>query len=132
MNTPTQSSLHRTLDAFALAYVQCALWSTTDDSDASGGRPLDDNFDESDVAEETLQRMIDDCRQFQDDNRADLDACGLSVERQGHDFWLNRNGHGSGFWDEGSDPVFRRLSDASKVWGEFNLYLGDDSQIQGS
>lgn len=131
MTTETQSSLYRTLDPFALAYVQCALWSSHDNADESGGCPLDDNYDESDVAEETLQRMIDDCRQFQDDNRADLAACGLSIERQGHDFWLNRNGHGSGFWDEGSEPVFRRLSEASKVWGTFDLYVGDDNQVHG-
>ena len=58
MDNPTQSGLHRTLDAFTLAYVTCALWSTYDNADESGGRPLDDNFDESDIADETLQRTI--------------------------------------------------------------------------
>jgi len=119
-------------DKFTRAYIDCALWSSYDNSDESGGEPFDRNYSARDIAPETLQRMADDCRQFQDDNRADLDACGLTLERQGHDFWLNRNGHGSGFWDEGSDPVFRRLSDASKAWGSFDLYLGDDDQIHGS
>jgi hypothetical protein len=76
--------------------------------------------------------MAEDCRQFQADNAEDLSESGLSTERAGHDFWLNRNGHGSGFWDEGIAPVFRRLSAASKVWGTFDLYLGDDGMIHGS
>lgn len=119
------------LDRFTQGYIDCALWSSTDESDETGGEPMDRNYSFSDIAPETLNRMAEDCRDFQDDNRQDLDDCELSFERQGHDFWLNRNGHGSGFWDEGDDPVYRRLSDASKVWGEFNLYVGEDDMIHG-
>lgn len=116
------------LDSFTRAYVECALWSTCD----TGGEPFDRNYDPDDIAPETLARMAEDCRQFQEDNAADLSESGLSDSRAGHDFWLNRNGHGSGFWDEGNEPVFRRLSDASIAWGTFDLYLGDDGQIYGS
>lgn len=120
------------LDRFTQGYIDCALWSTLDQSDENtGGEPMDRNYSFDDIAPETLARMIEDCRGFQDDNRQDLDDCELSVERQGHDFWLNRNGHGAGFWDEGRDPVFRRLSQASKVWGTFDLYVGDDGMIHG-
>ena len=120
------------LNSFARAYVECALWSTNDNSTESGGHPLDKNYGPKDIAPETLARMAEDCRQFQEDNAADLTESGLSDERAGHDFWLNRNGHGSGFWDEGNDDSFRRLSDASHVWGTFDLYLGDDGQIYGN
>lgn len=119
------------LDKFTTAYIECALWSSTDNSDDTGGEPLDHNYDTSDIAPETLKQMSEDCEAFQRDNREDLDACGLSLERQGHDFWLNRNGHGSGFWDEGNDPVFRKLSDACKAYGRFDLYIGDDGMIYG-
>jgi len=119
------------LDRFTQGYIDCALWSSTDESDETGGEPMDKNYSFSDIAPETLARMVEDCRSFQDDNRKDLDDCELSFERQGHDFWLNRNGHGSGFWDEGDDPLYRRLSDASKVWSEFNLYVGKDDMIHG-
>ena len=119
------------LDRFTQGYIDCALWSSTDESDETGGEPMDKNYSFSDIDPETLARMVEDCRSFQDDNRQDLDDCELSFERQGHDFWLNRNGHGSGFWDEGNDPVYRRLSDASKVWGTFDLYVGDDDMIHG-
>lgn len=125
------------LDKFTRAYIECALWSTNDNADDTGGSPLDDNYDISDIAPETLARMISDCEQFQADNRADLDNCDLSLER-GHDFWLKRNGHGSGFWDEGYrkdasiNAALKRLSDASKAWGTFDLYIGDDELIHGS
>lgn len=128
MNITTDS----TLDTFTRAYIECALWSSNDNADEQGGSPLDANYGVSDIAPDTLARMMQDCASFQSDNREQLDECGLSLERQGHDFWLNRNGHGSGFWDEGRLPVFSALSDASKVWGSFDLYIGDDNQIHGS
>ncbi len=121
---------YRELDAFTRAYVECALWSTTDESTESGGEPFDKNYGPEDIAPETLARMAEDCRQFQENNAADLCESGCDDGRAGFLFWLNR--HGSGFWDEGNDPVFRRLSDVSKVWGTFDLYLGDDGQIYGS
>lgn len=131
MNTQTA------LDSFTRAYVKTALWSSNDNATEQGGEPFDRNYDETDIAPETLARMAEDCAAFRADNEADLDACGISSERAGFLFWLNRNGHGSGFWDEvggGHElrQVFMRLSEASKVWGSFDLYLGDDGQIHGS
>ena len=119
------------LDRFTQGYIDCALWSTLDGSTTSGGYPLDEDFTWEDIDTETLALMVEDCRSFQDDNRQDLDYCELSFERKGHAFWLNRNRHGAGFWDEGCAPVYSRLSNASKVWGEFNLYVGDDDMIHG-
>ncbi len=126
------------LDQFTRAYVECALWSSTDNADDQGGEPLDANYDAGDIAEETLASMAADCEAFQRDNQADLDNCDLSLDRQGHDFWLNRNGHGAGFWDEGYrkdasvNEALNRLSEASKVYGSVDLYVGDDGKIHGS
>ena len=123
-------------DKFTTAYIECALWSSTDNSNEQGGKPLDANYDETDIHPETLMRMAGDCREFQDENHASLDACGLTLERQGHDFWLNRNGHGAGFWDEYSSgpehDACARLSKASKVYGTFDLYIGVSGMIHGS
>lgn len=120
------------LDQFTRSYIEAALWSTTDNADESGGQPFDANYLPTDIHPDTLARMAEDCRQFQDDNREALDETGRTEARLGFCFWLNRNGHGSGFWDEGREPVFRKLSDASKAWGTFDLYLGDDGMIHGS
>lgn len=111
------------LDSFTAAYVECALWSSTDDD----GEPLDSAYTVDDIAPEALRQMVDDCRAFQADQTADL--IGMSAEQAGHDFWLTRNRHGAGYWDRGLGAVGQRLTDAAHVWGEVWLYVGDDGRI---
>ncbi len=53
------------LDAFTAAYIVCALWSSTDNSTPSGGEPLDQNYDVTDIAPESLERIKSDCERFQ-------------------------------------------------------------------
>jgi hypothetical protein len=121
------------LDEFTRAYIEAALWSTNDDDD----KPLDANYDPDDIAPDTLATIIADCRRFQADNAADLALAykrypqkEWSPEAQaGHDFWLTRNGHGTGFWDRGIGKVGDQLTDASRKCGEVNLYVGDNGKI---
>lgn len=119
-------------DEFTLAYIKCALWSTNDESNEQGGDPLDDNYGPEDIAAETLETMLADCKRFQEENADDI-AAGedrldySTAEHAGHDFLLTRNGHGCGFWDgDWPEEVGERLTEASKAFGEFNLYVGDD------
>lgn len=113
------------MQTFLSAYIECALWSSTDDN----GEPLDANYYESDISEKTLTEMEADCLDFQEANRALLDASGLAQDQQGHDFWLTRNGHGAGFWDRGIGEIGTKLTDASKVYGSVDLYVGDDGKL---
>jgi hypothetical protein len=109
---PTSELLSK-LDPFTDAYVVCALWSSNDESDESGGEPLDKNYGASDIAPEALQSMIKDCLDFQEAN-AELLAQAGNDEQNGHDFWLTRNGHGAGFWDRGyPDAIGNALTDAA-------------------
>jgi hypothetical protein len=114
------------LDEFTRHYIVCALWSSTDESDESGGNPLDDNYGVEDIAPETLQKMIDDCAKFQA-QAGELITSDLPLA--GHDFWLTRNGHGAGFWDGDWPDEGEALTKLSKTFGEVNLYVGDDKQI---
>ena len=115
------------LDTFTEAYLTCALWSTNDESTPQGGDPLDDNYCVEDIAPDTLAAMAEDCRAFQEGHREDIVA---DLGRAGHDFWLTRNGHGAGFWDgDWPEEVGERLTEASKTYGEFDLYVGDDGLI---
>lgn len=41
---------------FLRGYLECALWLGTDESDDSGGRPLDENYT---IAEDNYQRTWD-------------------------------------------------------------------------
>jgi hypothetical protein len=127
------------IDAFARAFLECALWSSSDDD----GTPLDAQYDIQDVAPETLEKLVDECKQFQtsqawqaalagDDPRTDRPqgyGCNLE-ESAGYDFWLTRCGHGAGFWDgDWKEPHASALDELSKQFGNVDLYVGDDGKI---
>jgi hypothetical protein len=124
------------IDDFTKAYIEAALWSSTDDA----GNPLDNGKHE--LAEETRAKMAADCAQFQteqaewlaEDYRTAARAShGCTVEESaGHDFWLTRCGHGAGFWDgDWEEPAATKLTEASKEFGNVDLYIGDDGLIYG-
>jgi len=119
------------IDNFTRAYIECALWSSNDESDESGGSPLEDNYSITDIAPETLQSIIKDCQNFQENAAEELAASGLNDERAGHDFWLTRNHHGAGFWDEDLGAIGKILTDKAHAYGGIDLYVGDDGQVHG-
>ena len=124
-------------DEFFQAYVTTALWSSNDESDESGGYPLDANYSADDIAPETLAEMRADCDRFYAENYEALNCDGVTYGsdfgqdgRGGHDFWLTRNHHGAGFWDgDWPKPQAKILTDAAHAFGERNLYIGDDGMI---
>lgn len=110
------------VDDFTMGYIECALWSSTDNSNPSGGDPLDENYGPEDIDPKTLDEMIADCKAFQEHEAADLGKARTPGEN-GYDFWLTRNRHGAGFWDRGLGEVGTRLTKAAHVYGEVNLYV---------
>lgn len=124
------------LDAFTSAYIEAALWSTNDESDESGGEPLDKNYDASDIAEKSMRRIISDCASFQeryghliyDDDSPAISKYGAD-EMAGHDFWLTRNGHGSGFWDGNWPKHGEELTAAAEEYGNVDIVVGDDGEL---
>ncbi|NSZ73902.1 hypothetical protein G6L74_09130 [Agrobacterium tumefaciens] len=128
---------------FFRSYVGTALWSSNDESDESGGEPMDANFDISDLVPATLESMLADCARFYDANKAHIHCDDAPLARDfegsiaareaamaGHDFWLTRCGHGAGFWDgDWPEPAASALDTASKEFGNVDLCVGDDAQI---
>ena len=113
------------LASFTRAYIDAALWSSTDDD----GEPLDKEYGGSDIVSDTKARMERDCASFYEKygNLLPKDDQG------GHDFWLTRNHHGAGFWDgDYEEPDATTLTNAAHAYGEFDLYVGDDGEIHGS
>lgn len=111
---------------FLNAYVACALWASMDDA----VNPLDSKYTAADIAPETLEKMKDDCGDFQLQYGY---LIGPDLAEAGHDFWLTRNGHGAGFFDgDWEKEIGERLTEASHKFGEFSLYVGDDGKIHGS
>jgi len=111
------------LDVFTRAYLECALWSSTDDN----GVPLDQEHTIEDIESNTLGKLVSDCEAFQRDNMGHIIG---NLEQAGHDFWLTRNGHGAGFWDgDWRDDLGKILTDRSEAFGQIDLYIGDDGKI---
>lgn len=105
-------------------YVETALWSSTDNSNDSGGDPLDDNYSSSDVTKDALKKMRKDCDNFVNLAYGLMAATGGDDGQHGHDFWLTRNGHGAGFWDRGyKDRMGDELSEIAKSFGSQDLYV---------
>lgn len=139
--------LETNFDEFHDSYVEAALWSSTDESDESGGRPTDENYSSDDLDDECKALMRKDCTTFiersvklllvaerlYDTGRwAKPHGRSSVVTMAGHDFWLTRNGHGAGFWD-GDWPkgIGEGLDAIAKTFGEFNLYVNDSGTISG-
>ncbi len=114
------------IEEFVRAYVEAALWSTTDDNEV----PMDTNYGPEDMAEEAMAEATAECCVFWDENIQDLE--GLDPAQAGHDFWLTRCGHGVGFWDRDLGELGKRLTEASQRYGEKWLYVGDDGLIYSS
>lgn len=102
-------------------YLICALWSSTDNSDEQGGDPFDDNHDLEDIAGESIDQAEKDCQAFKQANATDL--ADWDDEQAGHDFWLTRSHHGTGFWDRGKGEVGQRLTLAAQQYGALTLTL---------
>lgn len=114
----------------AIHYMIAALWSSTDNTDDTGGEPLDANYSIDDIAPETATAMRAECSAFIADNWETIRATEQAAEQCGHDFWLTRNGHGAGFWDRGYDVLLGdALTRAAHECGPRDLYVGDDGKV---
>lgn len=113
------------LAAFIAGYEVCADGDEMDSGDVEGIGWHGD----------TLKQFADDCLEFARENVLDLVASGLDARRAGCDFWLTRNRHGAGYWDEGYresaeiNAALTRLTDAAHAYGTADLYVGDDGWI---
>ena len=105
------------LDEFTRGYFEAVEWL------------LDDGVNRDKIkgfSRDAVKRGAADCAQFQRDNAARLavyrHATGRSYTHAGHDFYLSRNGHGTGFWDRVVQPwqveTLQALHTAARDAGE--------------
>jgi hypothetical protein len=105
------------LEAAMRGYLECALWSSTDED----GKPLDSAYSVDDIGQDWIEEARGEVVDFLADNWADV--ADLEAAQVGHDFWLTRNRHGAGFWDRGLGERGQRLTDAAHAYGESDLEL---------
>lgn len=119
------------MDPFTRQYAETALWSSNDESTPQGGEPMDKNYSIENLAPETLEKFMQDCKSFREQAGDLIARSGYDDEQAGHDFWLTRNHHGAGFWDGDikDKQVADALTELSHKFGEVDLYIGDDGQI---
>lgn len=124
------------LDSFIAGYEDAA------DSDSTHEMLVGDDRADDDYIigwhADTIKQFASECWEFASENVLDLVASGLDARRAGCDFWLTRNRHGAGYWDEGyrqsdeANAALRRLTEASHASGPAELYVGDDGWIYQS
>lgn len=121
------------LDTFTRAFIEAMFWTE------SGKDDIAEDAGFSDLAGRTLQALMDDCARFQRENAVLLESAyqrdGYDAAQAGHDFWLTRNGHGTGFWDRDAldaDDLGARLAATCGFKTDFDqldVYVGDDGKI---
>lgn len=115
------------MDPMLKSYLECALWSSNDQSRDDGGDPLDKNYGIEDIDTASVEAARKDCEAFLAKH---ADLIGDRLDRAGHDLWLNRNGHGAGFWDgDWPEPGASVLDKSATELGEINPCVGDDGRI---
>lgn len=113
-----------------VSYLETALWSSChykDDDDC--GEPFDSFCDINDLAEETIIESIKDLSDFMSQVMdAELSFEDMPSSYIGHNYWLNRVGHGAGFWDTDLNDG-NKISDICKYNRVESCYLGDDDKV---
>jgi hypothetical protein len=97
------------------------------------------DFDTDDLDPDALSKMTADATVFWNRNgsyilaREEYNDRGEwnIVQRAASDFYLTRNGHGSGFWDKPNlwGPYSDKFANDSKWFGSTDLTLGEDGKV---
>jgi len=107
-------------------YLETALWSSSDDSD----EPFDQNYGINDIAQKSIAQAKKDLADFLMKAKKSLPK-DVDLSSVGHDFWLSRSGHGSGFFDADylEDDQQKTLQALAGKFREITPVIGDDGKI---
>lgn len=125
------------MEGFITGYIDAGLWADAIPTEAETDP---EGFQSGGLSHLTVPirvraQLANDCTEFVDYNlhllvpfcealgpwvgTDDRGYCEDPAEaRAGHDFWLTRQGHGTGFWDRGLGEIGDKLTDACKSYGE--------------
>ncbi|MHA3724213.1 hypothetical protein ACXR2T_10075 [Leucobacter sp. HY1910] len=102
---------------------------------------VDEMFERGDASTALQHSMREDLAQFMLANRAEINEylahpsqaskVPEAYAQLGQDFWLTRNGYGTGFWDRGLGDLGVRLSASARTFGEAYARVGEDGRLYG-
>lgn len=119
--------MQHNIDSILQDYLTCALWSSGDIDNEN--EPLDSRYSISDFTETFKIKSKNEIIEFVKIAGSMLDD--WNDEQIGHDLWLTRNGHGTGFWDR-KKPYKNELSNLVGYNTQFkpiDLYVNDNNEI---
>jgi hypothetical protein len=106
--------------------AKVALWAGTGEDE----EPLDDKFDISNIDKDSLQAEVEKVQKFWSEATALHLTDWCDKDEFVYDFWLDRNGGGTGFWDRcPKEDLGRKLSKMAKQYGHCDLLEGDDGTL---
>lgn len=108
---------------FFYAYIECALWASSDINSESDASLESQNYTIDDFDKKSLKALDKDCASFFKNN---FEMIKDDLERAGHDFFLTQNHHGAGFWDgDWSKEIGDKLTKESHNYGETNFWVSE-------
>ena len=114
----TTIELTKKEEIFVTCYFATIDFTETGDTDQPPhGADLDDDF----IREQTV-----DCLSFY--SRISCYINDDKIEQAAHDFWLSRNGHGTGFWDREEiygEYLAKMLNDRAVGYGEVDAVFDE-------
>lgn len=107
-------------------YLECLFWADQDE--------LGDNKGIEDLNPQDLEKIKKDIKDFYLMSykiliRVVSRDIYFKWEHVGHNFWLTRNGHGTGFWDRGLGDDGESLTKICEKFGPVWSYIGNDGKI---
>ena len=99
------------------AYLEAAVWAD---------KPDDEDWSNANWSTQALDLAYFECCAFL--RLAKWHIKRWDMEQLGHDFWLTRNGHGTGFWarEFGTEENRDALTELSRTFGPSYVYMADD------
>lgn len=97
-------------------YIEAAEWTNAEDVSAHPRFRCRMSADDKEIAREDIQKFI---ATVQDLAPQCLDA--MVPSEMGHNFWLTRNRHGTGFWDRDLGECGKKLTTLAHTFGEVHF-----------
>ena len=123
LSTPETSYDDTTVDTAANNALRAAFWTDADEINEDG------KLSAYDFSDHACEQMTQDLKDFYAQAGPIIERTGMSADHVGHNFWLTRNHHGTGFWDRELGEDGDKLTDIAQSFGEVSLFVDDDGKF---